>query len=58
MIRLCVGEKGSRSAVAEIWCEEEELVSTIFGLFLEDERLTLAQVFDETGQFIKQYSRE
>lgn len=57
MIRLCVGEKGSRSAITEVWCNEDEAVSLIFGYFLSDSRLSLAQIFDEYGNFIKQYTR-
>lgn len=57
MIRFCVGEKGSRKAIAEWWCEELHLLAMVRDVFDESPRITLAQVFDENGNFIKQYER-
>lgn len=57
MIRYCVGQKGSRKAIAEWWCNEEDMLNTVRDVFGNHPDITLAQVFDENGNFIKQYER-
>lgn len=59
MIRYCVGEKGSRKAVLEVWQEDhEDLAYDILHMFVKHNELTLAQVFKEVGGepvFLRQY---
>lgn len=57
MIRFCVGEKGSRKAVAEVWTSRVVYKALIEEIFSAHKLLTLAQVFDECCCFIEQYER-
>ena len=59
MIRYCVGEKGSRKAVLEVWAEDsEDLPYDILHVFVNRPEITLAQVFGtRNGEmvFLRQY---
>ena len=57
VIRYCVGVKGSRKAVLEVWAYAEEAEALIHYSFASSPVLTLAQVFDSNYEFIKQYER-
>ena len=57
MIRFCVGEKGSRRAVAEWWCDEQDVLHIVQDIFNQCASLTLAQVFGANENFIRQYER-
>ena len=57
MVRFCVGEKGSRKGIIELWTSRETYKADIEGIFYANNHLTLAQVFDEYGDFIEQYER-
>lgn len=57
MIRFCVGQKGSRKAVVEMWVDAQESEEIIYESFSSNPELTLAQIFDEEG-FVIQYERK
>lgn len=56
VVRYCVGEKGSRKAVLEVWTEDgEDLAYDILDMFVRNPEITLAQVFDSNLNFLRQY---
>lgn len=57
VIRYCVGEKGSRKAVAEVWTTEDSYKANIEEMMCVHKHLTLAHVFGAEGDFIEQYER-
>ena len=57
MIRFCVGSKGSRKGILEAWTTRDEYKAQIEHVFRTNQHITLAQVFDEYGDFIEQYER-
>ena len=56
MIRFCVGQKGSRRAIVEMWVDAQESEEIISECFSSNPELTLAQIFDDEG-FVIQYER-
>ena len=57
MIRFCVGDKGSRKAIVEMWVDPSEVEDIIYECFSQNDELTLAQIFDDEG-FVIQYERK
>lgn len=56
VIRFCVGEKGSRRAVVEMWVAPIDVEDIIEEAFRTNGDITLAQVFED-GEFVIQYER-